>query len=253
MVTFSPGRSLMQVNNDEQLGTYEKGFLIGFGVLIVTGIAVMIFTCARFTRRQRVNEEQNKEYANWTTVDDIPESFKQLEVRTTYRNPLHIAIQVKNLPLVQELVEKKIQSCAHRDLQGNYALHHAARSGSIEMVRYIAGHTPADFRPAGRSPLHAAAERSDLKILSYLIQKFPEMQMNKAWGKSYLHTLCVENTGMDYPRPGLRNEWKVIEFIHVHKPLIPNELFTGALLPFKDFNREASSIEMTSLEAPLLV
>lgn len=243
----------MQVSNEGKFDVSERNLLIIFGTVMITGIALMIFTCARFTRRQRVNEEQNKEYANWTIVDDIPESFKQLEVRTTYRNPLHIAIRVKNLPLVQELVEKKIQSCTHRDLQGNYALHHAARSGSIEMVRYIAGHTPADFRPAGRSPLHAAAERSDLKILSYLIQKFPEMQMNKAWGKSYLHTLCVDYTGMDYPRPGLRNEWKLIEFIHVHKPLIPNELFTGTLLPFKDFNREASSIEMTSLEDPLLV
>lgn len=253
MVTFSPGRSLMQVNDEESLGTLEKGILIGFGVFIVTGLALTILSCLYFSRKMRIEREQNNEYANWTSVDDIPESFKQMEVHSSRRNPLHIAIQVKNLPLVQELVEKKIQSCTYRDRDGSYALHHAAESGSIEMLRYIARHIPDDFRPVGRSPLHVAAEKRDFTALSYLIQKFPELQKNQDWRESYLDTLCVQYIGMNTPVAGIRNDWKMVEFIHVHKSLIPKELFKGVLLPFRDFDREASSIEMTALEDPLLV
>lgn len=248
MIHFSPIRSLMQANETEEV---EKN-LITIGIVggsILSCICVMIIIARIYNECQKCRlEDQERKYADWTDGDGLLPEFSQLQVKPTRRNPLHIAIQVENMALVRALVGGKVQSCDHVDGLGHYALYYAAQTGSLEMVKYIAKNTPKDFSPEGRTPLHVAAQREDFRMLSYLVQKFPQMQMNKDYGKSYLKELCVTWIGADYPQPCLKSGRKYSEFIHKHKALIPNELLEGLLFPYRDLSKEEVSIEMVSLD-----
>lgn len=233
----------MQAKEDDfKVGPH---LLILPGVMVGVTIAFLLIACLYAELRDRKVATLKMKYANWTDQDGLLPEFSEKEVNPGRRNPLHIAIQVKNLPLVKKLVEGSYQKCDHIDRDGLYALHFAAASQSMEMIKYIAEHTPKDFRPQGHSPLHVAARNEDFNALGYLIENFPELQKNIDWSKSsYLEVLCVKRVGVYSEHASLKCHSRYGEFIHKHRRLIPHDLFVGSLTPYRDFSQDQVAIEM---------
>jgi hypothetical protein len=243
-----PVRSLMQVKEGSNEDEKFRNLLIGGGAVLAVMMVFFIFASVYACQRHCRHNSQNRKYSNWTEAEGVLEEFHSPEV--SHRNPLLVAIEVKNVPLVRELVGKGTQSCTYIDRAGNYALLAAAGTRSQSMVKYIAEHTPSDFRPHGRSPLHEAAYHEDLEILSFLIQKFPDLQRNRdGGGNSYLQELCVEWTGSNVPQPRLKQGKKYLQFIDIHRKFIPTDLFKGTLEPYRDLKDEEITIKMASIDS----
>lgn len=248
MIQFPERRSLMQVEDDDAKKTVD--LMIGLGAFVAVMTALTIIACLYHRLQVRKVDAQDRKYANWTEQDGVWEEFSEKEVNPGRRNPLHIAIRVKNLPLVKKLVEGGYQKCDHIDRDGLYALHIAAASRSMKMLKYIAEHTPKEFRPKGSSPLHAAARNEDFNALSYLIKNFPEFQKNRdRYRETYLEVLCLDYIGSDDLRRCLNTDPKYGKFIQTHRKHIPNELFQGLLTPYRDFSRDQVEIDMDTLDS----
>jgi hypothetical protein len=221
---------------------------LGAGITVATVFMIMACTYQRIQDHRIA--KQDRKYANWTDREGVWEEFSQTEVKPTSRNPLHIAICVKNLPLVKKLVGDGYQRCDFINRNGLYALHFASASHSMEILKYIAEHTPYNFRPEGHSPLHVAAGEEDFDALGYLIETFPELQKNRdSFRANYLEVLCVDTIGSDYLRRCLNTDPKYGRFIEAHRKHIPKELFQGLLTPYRDFSQDQVAIEMDAVDS----
>lgn len=244
-----PVRSLMQTQEETTDKDYYINLGIGVGTFLAAILALSILSCLYGNWKDRRLEDQKRKYADWTEEDGIFPEFYCSSVKPSRKNPLNLAIEMKNLPLVKKLVENRIQSCNALDGLGHYALYYAAGTGSKEIVSYIADHTPDDFRPEGRSPLHVAAANADFPILDFLVNKFPELQSNiDLSGKTYLKELCVNWIGVNYRQPCPEAGRNFSEFIYAHHHEIPKELLEELLFPFRDLSQEQVSIQIEPLD-----
>lgn len=248
MQHIPPERVLMQTRNYVLEDEDTPAILIGSGVFLAAILALAALACYYSRWQYQRLENQKRKYADWTKSDGILPEFHQLQDKPSRGNPLHLAIQAKNLPLVQALIERKIQFCDHVNQLGHYALYYAAGKGSLKMARYVAEHTPKDFRPEGRSPLHEAARKEDYRMLSYLVKNFPEWQENRdGFGNTYLKELSIRWIGTNYAKPHRKAGQKYSAFIDAHQQQIPKELLQGLLFPYRDLSDEEVAIDLSSV------
>jgi ankyrin repeat protein len=88
--------------------------------------------------------------------------------------PLHFAAKSGNLDLVKYLIEEKGADFNAPDNDGKIALHFAARWAKLDVVKYLIEEKGADFNAPdndGKIALHFAAESGELDLVKYLIEE----------------------------------------------------------------------------------
>lgn len=238
MVYFPAPRQLMQVQEEPSLEYELKTLGISFAATFGVGLALFVLIRIWWSHRASGMEEQNRKFSNWTSKDALLPEFSEKRLTPGGRNPLHIAIEIENLPLVKRMVEDKLQSCSFVDESEKYALHYAAASGSMELVEYISDKTPKDFRPKGPTPLHTAVKLKDFQVLSYLVRHYPELQLN--WDKdrkTYMDYLCL---GGDGNRNALITDRACIRFIKEHEDILPESFLNRIWVPFRKPSKQVT-------------
>ena len=114
-------------------------------------------------------------------------------------NCLHIATNNRHLHLCEKLIDKHNFDVDMPDFNGWAALHHSARNGSYDLVKYF-GNRGADINLAddsGMNCLHIAAKYGHLNLCKTLIDKYKlDVDMKDNEGQTALH-ISAQNGSYD--------------------------------------------------------
>lgn len=129
-----------------------------------------------------------------TIVTHIERHYPDKLVRTVNiednygKTPLHIAARSGSLNIVKYLVNKSADINA-KDKYDNTPLHLAADSGELDIVKYliIKDNNINAEGERGWTPLHIAAKNGELNMVEYLVKKYANIDAKDNYGGTPLH------------------------------------------------------------------
>ena len=109
------------------------------------------------------------------------------------RNALHLAAITGQLAIVRYFVEEESYNSSCLDGSGWTPSHYAAGNGHLAVTEYLTKDKQCDLMcacPDGTTPLHIAAERGHTQVVAFLFDKIKE-DVSDGYGRNSLHRAAM--------------------------------------------------------------
>ncbi|KAL2903106.1 Ankyrin repeat-containing protein BDA1 [Bienertia sinuspersici] len=136
--------------------------------------------------------------AFYALLEDEPHILDFIDEAPHTRTPLHIAILARKSEFAKEIASLKPSFITKTDRYGYNPIHLAAEKGQVEMVRYLLEKLGPKKEvmikgKENRTPLHFAVISGEVEVVKFLVKYYPRCIMDLTVRKETVLHLAVKN------------------------------------------------------------